>query len=90
MWCTYTEEYIESMKSNPNSLVDWFETNKSALQQLTDLVAGDLESLKRKVIVALITQDVHARDIVERLMKEGVNDKTDFTWQKQLRYYWED
>ena len=90
MWCTYTEEYIESMKSNPNSLVDWFENNKSALQQLTDLVAGDLESLKRKVIVALITQDVHARDIVERLMKEGVSDKTDFTWQKQLRYYWED
>ncbi len=90
MWCTYTEEYIESMKQNANALVDWFESNKTALQQLTDLVAGDLEPLKRKVIVALITQDVHARDIVELLMKEGVNDKTEFTWQKQLRYYWED
>ena len=90
MWCSYTEEYIESMKNNANSLVDWFESNKTALLQLTDLVAGDLEPLQRKVIVALITQDVHARDIVEQLMKEGVSDKGEFTWQKQLRYSWED
>lgn len=22
-------------------------------------------------------------------MKEGVSDKSEFTWQQQLRYYWE-
>ena len=64
MWCSETEFYIESMKSNPNSLNDWFDQNKTALNQLTDMVGGELVELMRKVVVALITQDVHARGIV--------------------------
>lgn len=37
--------------------------------------------------MALITTDVHARDIVEELKKEGVASLDDFTWKRQLRYY---
>ena len=38
-------------------------------------------------MVALITQDVHYRDIIEELIAEDVEDKHDFKWQQQLRYY---
>jgi dynein heavy chain len=34
--------------------------------------------------------DVHARDTVAMMAKEGVDSEANFTWQSQLRYYWED
>jgi hypothetical protein len=34
------------------------------------MVRGELSDLKRRVIVALITVDVHARDIVEELKND--------------------
>ena len=71
------------------SLTDWFEKNVQQLKDLTDLVRGELEPLQRQVIVALVTTDVHARDIVENLKNENVSTTYDFKWMQQLRYYWE-
>ncbi len=50
------------------------------LTQLIELVRGNLDSVRRKIIVALVTTDVHARDIVENLVKEGVSNVQDFLW----------
>ena len=33
--------------------------------------------------------DVHARDVVERMIQEGCSSETDFQWTMQLRYYWD-
>lgn len=49
-----------------------------------------MSDLHRHIIVALITTDVHARDIVEELRKEQVLTIMDFNWQKQLRYYYDE
>ena len=48
----------------------------------------NLDSLKRKTLIALITQDVHNRDIVDGLcqVESGVN-RDDFVWNQQLRMY---
>ena len=55
------------------------------------MVRGQLTSLQRKIIVALVTTDVHARDIIEELKADnGVTSISDFKWVKQLRYYWEE
>jgi dynein heavy chain len=54
------------------------------------LVRGNLDSVRRKIIVALVTTDVHARDIIEDLQKENVSSIQDFLWQQQLRYYWDE
>jgi dynein heavy chain len=43
-------------------------------------VAGELSSLQRKIIVALVTTDVHARDIVQGMMQENVASTYDFGW----------
>lgn len=37
---------------------------------------------------ALVTMDVHSRDVVAELYKERVIAATDFKWMAQLRYYW--
>jgi dynein heavy chain len=63
--------------------------NIKALADLTRLVRGDLSGLHRRIIAALITIDVHARDIVMDLVKRGTKDINEFQWQMQLRYYLE-
>lgn len=44
---------------------------------------------QRTLMGALITIDVHARDVVRFMVKSGVCSVSDFEWTKQLRYYWE-
>lgn len=50
---------------------------------------GELSSLHRRILAALITIDVHARDIVSDLVSRGTRDANEFEWQMQLRYYLE-
>lgn len=85
------------MQQDPLALTNWSEQNDHQLKGLTELVQKDFEGveenkkkLKRAIVVALITTDVHARDIVNALKDLNVDNTSDFEWQKQLRYYWED
>lgn len=80
MWCNSSESYINDMVDNPFSLQDWNQVNVLQLNQLIELVRGNLDSVRRKIIVALVTTDVHARDIIEDLMKENVSSINDFLW----------
>ena len=89
MWCITTENLLKSEEDLSDSLEWWFNENVTQLTELTKIVSrGDIDGRKRKAVVALITQDVHYRDIVEELMKEGVESPHDFKWQQQLRYYY--
>ena len=67
VWCSTTEEVIGQMYDDPLSLGNWYDTNVSQLEQLTILIRGKLDKLQRATLVALITQDVHARDIIDQL-----------------------
>ena len=40
-------------------------------------------------MVALITIEVHARDVIEKLGKVGCTNANDFEWVSQLRFYWD-
>ena len=37
----------------------------------------------------MIILDVHARDIVERFVRDSVLDSKEFAWESQLRFYWD-
>ena len=69
------------MMEDPTSLQNWSEQNTAQLEQLTLLIRGDLTELQRCILVALVTQDVHARDIVDTLKDTNVSTIYDFTWQ---------
>jgi dynein heavy chain len=59
------------------------------LNALAAAVADELTGLERRTIVALITGDVHNRDITSALVEQETSDLSNFTWQMQLRYYWD-
>ena len=56
------------------------------LAGLIELINGELTKLDRKKLITLCTIDVHARDVVQRLIDERVESGTAFQWQSQLRY----
>jgi len=55
------------MQNDPLSLQTHFDNQENQLSNLTQHVRSNLTDLQRCIIVALITTDVHARDIVEEL-----------------------
>ncbi|CAH2103550.1 unnamed protein product [Euphydryas editha] len=66
---------------------------KKCISDLNDLAAltrKDLSSLFRKVLCALITVDVHARDTITHMVEKHVQKADDFEWLKMIRYYWEE
>jgi dynein heavy chain len=87
-WVQGTEAAL--LASNPVERMGlWHKDNLKELQNLIELIRGDLTKRQRLVIVALVTTDVHARDILEKLYQEEVSDIGNFLWQMQLRYYWD-
>ena len=61
----------------------------SYLNKLTGLTRSRLSKIDRSKTVALITIEVHARDVIEKLAKGGCTSAQDFDWVSQLRFYWD-
>ncbi|XP_069834127.1 dynein axonemal heavy chain 6 [Dendropsophus ebraccatus] len=90
MWCRDLTHCLEGeAEENLNSVAEFEKVNFERLNALAGLVRGQLPALHRNIITALITIDVHARDIVSDLVKDQVNSIDSFEWQRQLRYYWD-
>ncbi|XP_021113900.1 dynein heavy chain 6, axonemal [Heterocephalus glaber] len=89
MWCRDLTECLETEDTNHVEALEVFEkVNFERLNALAALVRGNLPKLHRDIITALITIDVHARDIVTELVQAKVDTVDSFEWQRQLRYYW--
>ncbi|GLI62391.1 hypothetical protein VaNZ11_005010 [Volvox africanus] len=84
-WSRQVEEAIKG-----GAVVSYLEQCTADLMDLTALVRGRLSSQERLTLGALITIDVHARDVVAELADGEVQNITDFEWVSRLRYYWRD
>jgi len=56
----------------------------SLLTKLCDMVRGNLGKLDRKKVTAIITIEVHAREVIDKMIKNGCNSVTDFEWLLQV------
>ncbi|XP_047189968.1 dynein axonemal heavy chain 6 isoform X2 [Scophthalmus maximus] len=89
MWCRDMDDCLDGDHDHFAALQEFELTNVDRLNSLAALVRGQLPTLHRSIITALITIDVHARDIVTDLVRQKVDSRTNFEWQRQLRYYWD-
>ncbi|RLN71959.1 hypothetical protein BBJ28_00009780 [Nothophytophthora sp. Chile5] len=89
IWAKECEICFRSSSQDPTrELALWHQTMCAQLSNLTRLVRTSLTPIQRRVVVSLVTTDVHLRDVVESLVAKKVTNVSDFVWQQQLRYQW--
>ncbi|XP_056131285.1 dynein axonemal heavy chain 12 [Lampris incognitus] len=84
----WTLEVHEAIRGGANGLKNYYQQLQNQLNDIVELVRGKLPKQTRVTLGALVTIDVHARDVVMELIEKGVSHETDFQWLAQLRYYW--
>ncbi|KAK2851543.1 hypothetical protein Q5P01_007819 [Channa striata] len=84
----WTLEVHQAIRGGPDGLKDYYQQLQRQLNDIVELVRGKLPKQTRITLGALVTIDVHARDVVMELVEKGVSRETDFQWLAQLRYYW--
>jgi dynein heavy chain len=52
-------------------------------------VRSDLSNDARHKVNTLIITDVHARDIIDKFVRDSIMDAREFAWESQLRFYWD-
>uniref|UniRef100_A0A8C0HXD6 Dynein axonemal heavy chain 11 n=1 Tax=Balaenoptera musculus TaxID=9771 RepID=A0A8C0HXD6_BALMU len=72
------------------ALKDFHKKQISQLNTLIALLLGELLPGDRQKIMTICTIDVHARDVVAKLISQKVVTPHAFTWRSQLRHRWED
>jgi dynein heavy chain len=67
---------------------DYLETLNNQLNELVIQVRGDLTANDRKKFNTVLIVDVHARDVIENFVRDGIVKSHNFEWESQLRFYW--
>ncbi|KAK4143340.1 dynein heavy chain, N-terminal region 1-domain-containing protein [Dichotomopilus funicola] len=83
VWTTSVEQ---ALAAEGKTLQALFDREVQVLRMLADTVLGDLEVLTRKTCEQLITECVHQRDVIEKLIKVGARSNTHYLWLLQMRY----
>ena len=60
------------------------------LATLINMLIGELSKGDRQKIMTICTIDVHARDVVAKLIQQKVENAQAFLWLSQLRHRWDD
>ena len=80
---------ISSTSSVSSKMKETLQTTVDHIGEMVSGVRGKLDRRQRKLAGALITLDVHGRDVIRGLLELDVQEGTDFEWTKQLRYFWD-
>eukprot|EP00048_Salpingoeca_helianthica_P012901 m.192885 g.192885 ORF g.192885 m.192885 type:complete len:4604 (+) comp15437_c5_seq116:137-13948(+) len=59
------------------------------IDEMVVKVRMDLSSNERKKLNTMLIVDVHARDIVDRFVRDSILDAREFEWESQLRFYFD-
>lgn len=77
------------LKQNRDLLKSVFGEINSNLNDMTETIRSpDITNLNRITLKSLCIQDVHVRDVTQKLIANKNSNIDDFEWIAQLRYYW--
>lgn len=89
-WTWQVEDVFHKIKAgNKLAMKKFTKALGDQLEQLVVSVRSDLSSNDRKKVNTQIIVDVHARDIVDRFVRDSIMDENEFEWESQLRFYWD-
>ncbi|RLU26559.1 hypothetical protein DMN91_000355 [Ooceraea biroi] len=86
----WTADITDKLPKGTEILMEYVETCTYELNEIVKLVRGKLSTQNRTTLEALVTLDVHSRDVLVQLCEQAVTQITDFKWLCQMRYYWID
>uniref|UniRef100_W5MKY4 Dynein, axonemal, heavy polypeptide 9 like n=1 Tax=Lepisosteus oculatus TaxID=7918 RepID=W5MKY4_LEPOC len=72
------------------ALKDYNRKQIAQLNALINMLLGDLTPGDRQKIMTICTIDVHARDVVAKLIAQKVTNGQAFAWLSQLRHRWDE
>ncbi|XP_059938625.1 dynein axonemal heavy chain 9 isoform X2 [Mesoplodon densirostris] len=73
-----------------NAMKDYYKKQVAQLKTLITMLIGRLSTGDRQKIMTICTIDVHARDVVAKMIAQKVDNAQAFLWLSQLRHRWDD
>lgn len=64
-------------------------SNETIVRTLADAILSDQDAIRRRKLEQLVTELVHQRDVVRRLLKTNVRSASAFEWLCEMRFYWQ-
>ena len=90
LWTQYCATAIKAVGAgDKDALARFLDYSKKQLDAMAALVRGPVTRLQRTLMGAVVTIDVHARDVVTTMKNKMTSSLEEFEWTKQLRYYWD-
>ncbi|CAK8985449.1 unnamed protein product [Durusdinium trenchii] len=91
IWWTWQVEdaFRKVAEGDKNAMKNELKKENQQVQDLVAFVRSPINKLQRKKVNTLIILDVHARDIVDRFVRDSILNKEEFAWESQLRFYWD-
>lgn len=82
----WTSEVEKALETDGSKLQNLYHQEVRVLQLLAATVLGDISLIRRKICEQLITECVHQRDVIDKLIKLNANTKNHYFWLLQMRY----
>ncbi|KJK92867.1 Dynein, heavy chain [Metarhizium anisopliae BRIP 53284] len=83
VWTTAVDK---SLAAGGQTLQTLYDREVQVLRVLAETVLGDLEIILRKKCEQMITECVHQRDVIEKLINNNATTAGHYLWQLQMRY----
>ena len=88
IWTEDVHQAFDDIEGGMSSAMkDCLNGIKNRIGKLISKVRGSLLPGDRVKIITIITVDVHSRDAVDKLCLQNINDKENFQWTSQLKFF---
>ncbi|KAL6436551.1 hypothetical protein ACFW04_004787 [Cataglyphis niger] len=84
-WTAHVENGIRK-----NALSDYYNQMLLHLEMLQKLIRSPQTEIQRLMLEAIVIIEIHAKEVLHKLIQEKIINVKDFEWISQLRYYWID
>ncbi|XP_029978186.1 dynein axonemal heavy chain 9 [Sphaeramia orbicularis] len=77
-------------EGHDNAMKEYYKKQVAQLNTLISMLIGQLSPGDRQKVMTICTIDVHARDVVAKMITQKVENSQAFVWLSQLRHRWDD